>query len=115
MVVDQAYLEFGGDDFSDLIAEHENLVVCRTLSKGWALASLRVGYALAAPAIAGALDALRPPGSISLQSAVAAELALAHAGDMRAGRRRVRGRAGPPGRGLRGARPRGRWPRPACS
>ena len=84
VVVDQAYLEFGGDDLSDLIAEHENLVVCRTLSKGWALASLRVGYALAAPAIAGALDALRPPGSISLQSAAAAELALAHADDMRA-------------------------------
>jgi histidinol-phosphate aminotransferase len=84
VVVDQAYLEFGGDDFADLIAEHENLVVCRTLSKGWALASLRVGYALASPAIAGALDALRPPGSISLQSAVAAELALAHVEDMRA-------------------------------
>jgi histidinol-phosphate aminotransferase len=84
VVVDQAYLEFGGDDFSDLICEHENLVVCRTLSKGWALASLRVGYALAAPVIAGALDALRPPGSISLQSAAAAELALAHEGDMRA-------------------------------
>ena len=84
VVVDQAYLEFGGDDFSDLIAQHENLIVCRTLSKGWALASLRVGYALAAPAIAGALDALRPPGSISLQSAAAAELALAHADDMRA-------------------------------
>ena len=84
VVVDQAYLEFGGDDFSDLIASHENLVVCRTLSKGWALASLRVGYALAAPVIAGALDALRPPGSISLQSAAAAELALAHEADMRA-------------------------------
>ncbi len=84
VVVDQAYLEFGGDDLSDLIATHPNLVVCRTLSKGWALASLRVGYALAAPEIAGALDALRPPGSISLQSALAAELTLAHADEMRA-------------------------------
>ena len=84
VVIDQAYLEFGGDDLSDLIATHGNLVICRTLSKAWALASLRVGYALASPPIAGALDALRPPGSISLQSAVAAELALPHAAEMRA-------------------------------
>ena len=73
-----------------------NLVVCRTLSKGWALASLRVGYALASPPIAGALDALRPPGSISLQSAVAAELALPHADDDARRRRGVRRRARPP-------------------
>ena len=48
MVVDQAYLEFGGDDFSDLIAT-ENLVICRTLSKAWALASLRVGTVIRIP------------------------------------------------------------------
>jgi imidazoleglycerol phosphate dehydratase HisB len=84
VVIDQAYVEFGGDDLSDLIGRHGNLVICRTLSKAWALASLRVGYALASPPIAGALDALRPPGSISLQSAVAAELTLDHADEMRA-------------------------------
>ena len=66
VVVDQAYLEFGGDDLSDLIAEHDNLVIRRTLSKGFGAGLARVGYALAAPPIAGALDALRPPGSISL-------------------------------------------------
>jgi histidinol-phosphate aminotransferase len=84
VVVDQAYVEFGGEDLAPLIADHPNLIVARTLSKGWALASLRVGYALASPAIAGALDALRPPGSLSLQSAVAAELALDHVDGMRA-------------------------------
>ncbi len=84
VVVDQAYIEFGGEDLSPLVRELENLVVARTLSKGWALAALRVGYAIASPAIAAALDALRPPGSLSLQSAAAAELALAHADAMRA-------------------------------
>ena len=83
VVVDQAYLELGGTDLSDLVAEHENLVVARTFSKGWGLAAQRVGYALAAPAVAGALDALRPPGSVSLASAEAARLALAHVGTMR--------------------------------
>ncbi len=84
VVVDQAYLEFGGIDHAPLIAEHDNLIVCRTFSKGWALASLRVGYALANPAIAGALDALRPPGSLSLQAATAVELALSEVEEMRA-------------------------------
>ena len=83
MLVDQAYLELGGEDLAGLIERHENLVVARTFSKGWGLGGIRCGYALAGPALAGALDALRPPGSISSQTARAAELACARAADMR--------------------------------
>jgi histidinol-phosphate aminotransferase len=75
VVLDQAYLELGGEDFSPLIAANENLVVTRTFSKGFALGAARVGYGLAQPALAEALDALRPPGSISSWSAAVAELA----------------------------------------
>ncbi len=75
VVLDQAYLELGGEDLSGLVATHENLVVARTFSKGFALGAARVGYGLAQPALAEALDALRPPGSISSWSAAVAELA----------------------------------------
>ncbi|HET6174426.1 MAG TPA: aminotransferase class I/II-fold pyridoxal phosphate-dependent enzyme [Gaiellales bacterium] len=75
VVLDQAYLELGGEDLSGLVAEHENLVVTRTFSKGFALGAARVGYGLAQPALAEALDALRPPGSVSSWSAAVAELA----------------------------------------
>jgi histidinol-phosphate aminotransferase len=75
VVLDQAYLELGGEDLSALVARHENLVVTRTFSKGFALGAARVGYGLAQPALAEALDALRPPGSISSWSAAVAELA----------------------------------------
>ena len=75
VVLDQAYLELGGEDLSGLVAGHENLVVARTFSKGFALGAARVGYGLAQPALAEALDALRPPGSISSWSAAVAELA----------------------------------------
>jgi histidinol-phosphate aminotransferase len=75
VVLDQAYLELGGEDFSPLVARHANLVVTRTFSKGFALGAARVGYGLAQPALAEALDALRPPGSISSWSAAVAELA----------------------------------------
>ena len=84
VVVDQAYLEYGGTDMLPLVAEHPNLVIARTFSKGYGLGAARVGYAIAQPPLAGALDALRPPGSISSWSAAVAELACANAGEMRA-------------------------------
>ncbi len=84
VVVDQAYLELGGEDLSPLLDAHENLLIARTFSKGWGLAALRVGYALAATELAGALDALRPPGSVSAFSATVAELACDRADAMRA-------------------------------
>ncbi len=83
VVLDQAYVELGGTDLSALVADHPNLVVARTLSKGFGLAALRVGFGIAQPALAGALDALRPPGSISLHSALGAERALGFVEEMR--------------------------------
>jgi histidinol-phosphate aminotransferase len=82
VVLDQAYLELGGDDLSGLVARHENLVVARTFSKGFALGAARVGYGLAQPALAEALDALRPPGSVSSWSAAVAELACHEAEEL---------------------------------
>ena len=84
MVLDQAYLELGGEDFSPLVERHENLVVTRTFSKGFALGAARVGYGLAQPALAEALDALRPPGSISSWSAAVAEIACHEREEMEA-------------------------------
>jgi histidinol-phosphate aminotransferase len=46
VVVDEAYIDFGGESAVSLIAEHPQLLVIRTLSKSRALAGLRVGYAL---------------------------------------------------------------------
>ncbi len=81
--LDQAYLELSGEDHTRLVAELPNLVIIRTFSKGWGLGALRVGYAIADPLVAGSLDALRPPGSLSTGSALGAELACAHADAMR--------------------------------
>ena len=84
VAVDQAYLEFGeATDHLPLLDECPNLVIVRTFSKGWGLGALRAGYALANPDIAGSLDALRPPGSLSTGSALGAELALRHVDEMR--------------------------------
>jgi imidazoleglycerol phosphate dehydratase HisB len=83
VVLDQAYAEYGARDLLPLVAEHDNLIVARTFSKAFALAGVRIGYALAQPELAGALDALRPPGSLSSFAVAMGELACANVEEMR--------------------------------
>ena len=71
VVVDQAYIEFGGEQATPLLDEHENLVVLRSVSKWAGLAGLRFGYALAAGPVAVALDRIRPPYNVNAAATVA--------------------------------------------
>ena len=51
VLVDEAYVDFGEGSCLDLLARHENVLVTRTLSKGYGLAGLRFGYGIASPLI----------------------------------------------------------------
>lgn len=77
VAVDEAYVEFGddGDSVASLIASHPNLIVVRTFSKAYGLAGLRVGYALAAAAVARLIARVKLPWNVST-IALAAALAV---------------------------------------
>lgn len=59
VVIDEAYVDFGGQSATSLIARYDNLVVCQTTSKSRALAGLRVGMAFAQPHLIAALEAVK--------------------------------------------------------
>jgi histidinol-phosphate aminotransferase len=77
VVLDEAYAEFVGASLVELRHRHPNLVVVRTASKAYALAGLRVGFAIARPETIARIAPYRPPGSISTVSVTVVTEALA--------------------------------------
>ncbi len=78
VVVDQAYLEIGGEDFVPLLNDYPNLVILRTFSKAMAMGGLRVGYCLTAPELITEFMKCKMPYSLNYFSMTAAEVALEH-------------------------------------
>jgi histidinol-phosphate aminotransferase len=59
VVIDEAYIDFGGESAVSLVARYPQLMVTRTLSKSHALAGLRVGYAIGQPHLIEALNRVK--------------------------------------------------------
>lgn len=80
VVLDEAYLEYGrlmgAQDAVSWVKERPNLVLLRTFSKAYALAGLRVGYAISHPEVANALNRLRPAFNVNSLAQVAATAAF---------------------------------------
>ena len=80
VVIDEAYEEYLPDALRSptpaWIARLPNLVVTRTLSKAYGLAGLRVGYAIADPAVADVMNRVRQPFNVNHLAMVAACAAL---------------------------------------
>jgi len=66
VVIDEAYIDFSNQE--SMIKElknYENLIICQTLSKAWAMASLRLGIGIASPKIINVLNKIKPPYNIN--------------------------------------------------
>ncbi|MDD3762182.1 MAG: histidinol-phosphate transaminase [Nevskiales bacterium] len=80
VALDEAYFEYTDPalrfDVRPMLDRYPNLVVFRTFSKAYGLASLRVGYSLSSPEIADLLNRVRQPFNNNSLALRAAEVAL---------------------------------------
>jgi histidinol-phosphate aminotransferase len=85
VIVDEAYVEFGGETALPLVAEHPNVAVVRTFSKAFALAGARIGYVLSSPEVVEDLQRVRLPYHLSALTQAAGLVALRHEDEAAAG------------------------------
>lgn len=78
VIVDEAYVEFGGETALPLVSDRANVVVVRTFSKAFALAAARLGYMLAPPEVVDDVRRVRLPYHLSALAQAAGTVALFH-------------------------------------
>ena len=59
VVIDEAYVNFSSSDAVALVRSHRNVIILRTLSKGYSLAGLRLGYLIAHPDLVAGLTKVK--------------------------------------------------------
>jgi histidinol-phosphate aminotransferase len=91
VAVDEAYFEFWGKTAMGLTERYDNLVVCRTFSKAFSMAGVRVGYLVARRETVYQLNLVRPPNSLTVISLMLAEAALRNLGEMRGNVKKIVG------------------------
>jgi histidinol-phosphate aminotransferase len=78
VVVDEAYIEFGGESARTLVADYPNVAVVRTFSKAFAMAGAGLGYVLTSREVVRDLERVRLPYHVSMLTQTAGLVALRH-------------------------------------
>ncbi len=74
LIIDEAYVDFAQESALDLVRDYDRVIILRTLSKGYSLAGLRLGFAIAHPEIIQALNKVKDSYSVD---AIACKLGIA--------------------------------------
>ena len=75
-LIDEAYMEFGGQSAKELVLKYDNILISRTMSKAFALANFRVGYLMASKDNIQFINKIRNPKNLSTIAQTAAIAAL---------------------------------------
>ena len=81
VIIDEAYIDFGGESAISLLDKYENLVIVQTMSKSRSLAGLRVGYAFASAELISVLDAVKNSYNSYTMDSIAISAAAASLAD----------------------------------
>jgi histidinol-phosphate aminotransferase len=76
VLVDEAYVDFAETNCLGLLARFENVLIARTLSKGYGLAGLRFGYAIGHPGVIGQMTKVKDSYNCDAIAIAAATAAL---------------------------------------
>jgi histidinol-phosphate aminotransferase len=76
VVLDEAYVDFASESQLELLAQHSNLIILRTMSKSYSLAGMRIGFALGDPSLIAALDMVKDSYNLNRLAIVAAVAAI---------------------------------------
>ena len=81
VLIDEAYVDYGGETAAPLVGKYDNLLVVKTFSKSRGLAGLRLGYAIGAPQLIAALVTIRDSFNSYTVGSIVQALGIAAAED----------------------------------
>ena len=82
VILDEAYMDFWTESLLDKIEDYSNLIIFRTASKLVGAAALRLGFAVANPAVSRALKAVKSPYNVNSVSQAFGEVVYRHKDNM---------------------------------
>ena len=75
VLLDEAYSEFYKSNY-DLALKYDNVIVLKTFSKAYALAGIRLGYAISSIDLIDTINVVKPPYNLSTLSQIIASIAI---------------------------------------
>jgi histidinol-phosphate aminotransferase len=90
LVIDEAYVDFADSSALDMARSCDNVIILRTLSKGYSLAGLRLGFAVANPALLEGLAKVKDSYNVDAVAAAAGAAAIRDRAHFRANINRVK-------------------------
>jgi histidinol-phosphate aminotransferase len=80
LVIDEAYVDFAESDALELVKKYDNVIILRTLSKGYSLAGLRLGFGVANPVLLEGLIKVKDSYNVDAVACAVGAAAIADQG-----------------------------------